>query len=178
MIKHLILSSFVCVSTAALSIDSQHIKNVIFPGKQTSDLSDLNPDFRELSLKTIEELEKDGYQVNIRATYRDSEYQDFLYNVSQVTERFLSRSVTRSSGGNSRHNRQYNDQPGSCAVDVEATGLTMDQEAEFYKILIEVSRKNGLRTGGRYRKKATSVWSNYGLGWDPGHVYMTWGSCR
>jgi len=161
----------------SFSIPIQSVKNSVLPGYQTSDIEALNPSFKKLTEKTIRDLESLGYIVNIRATYRDSDYQNFLYDISKLTEKFLNRKITSVRGGESRHNKTFNGIPGSCAMDISPTGLSVSDQAKFYKDLIVISKKRGLKTGGTFRQ-TNPTWSEYDLGWDPGHVYMTWGSCK
>lgn len=161
---------------AASSLFIQPIKNSILPGYQTSDIEHLNPAFKERAVKVLDDLSDMGYDVEIRATYRDSDYQDFIYGLSKISERIFKRKITSVRGGKSRHNRIHNGEPGSCAMDISPRGLSIEREAEFYKELIDISRNRGLRTGGRF-KKTNPEWAKYNLGWDPGHVYMSWGSC-
>jgi len=149
----------------------QKLKNAVFPGYQTDDVDDLNKNFKKKVDKVIEEMESLGYDVKIRSTYRSSDYQDFIYHISKATEKHLGKKITSVKGGESRHNKTKNGVPASCAVDIEPNDASKEKSMEFYKKLIAVSGKHGLRTGGQFKKSNPEL-AKYGLGWDPGHVYM------
>ena len=163
------------LSSSALFL--QPVKNKVLPGYQSSKITDLNPDFRDRVENILEDLENEGYTVKVRATYRDSRYQNFIYSISQLTEKYFNRRITSVKGGESRHNRTHKGNPGSCAIDISPEGISLEEEAEFYHRVITLSNNRRLKTGGQF-KKTNPVWESYNLGWDPGHVYMTWGSCR
>ena len=65
----------------------------------------------------------------------------------------------------------YDDKPASLAVDLHIYGESVHKTVQFYKRLRDLSVKAGLRSGGNF-KKTNPHWKQFGLGWDPGHVYL------
>lgn len=56
------------------------------------------------------------------------------------------------------------------AVDLRgARGLSLDQQADFYRALGRAAEARGLRWGGSWRRR-DPTWARCDLGWDPGHV--------
>ncbi|MBX9597217.1 MAG: M15 family metallopeptidase [Burkholderiales bacterium] len=65
-------------------------------------IEDLNPKLQELCRQFIEECRLAGIEIAITSTYRDNEYQDYLYAKGRTDK--TSKIVTNARGGDSIHN--------------------------------------------------------------------------
>lgn len=134
------------------------------PGFESSSLADLAPDFRGRLQQLLQDMQSQGYDVQVLRTYRSPERQQYYKDLgySQVTRSY--HTVTRDG------------KPYAYAADVTMRGLGWQTRADverlgpFYVKLRDTARKYALRTGGEYSVREGSAWAQWGLGWDPGHI--------
>ena len=159
------------------------IDSVLRPGYQTADLDHLDRRFRKRVDKILIALRKQGFSPLVSSTFRSPAYQDFLYNISQLVKPLGLSGFTSKKGGGSHHNRMRKGKPASRAVDLRAHMITpltslqldpyMDEHVRFFKALGKLAKKHRLKWGGNPKVYTRhSVWKQYGLGWDPGHINM------
>jgi hypothetical protein len=144
-----------------------------FASPWSSDPEDLNPRFRARLDRVLGALRAEGYQPSLSCTWRSPELQDLLAGTGRATQ---------AAGGQSCHNRTDADgRPAATAADVWARPLDLllmlgaparlASEVAFLRRLGVHARAEGLRWGGDWHGR-DSVWSAWGLGWDPAHVEM------
>ena len=131
-------------------------------------------------------MEKKGHRVRVQTTYRSSRRQDLMYNLNQLGQQMnITQQSTNAKGGTSCHNHTANGKPSSYAIDI--WGYTFGPEiniskkfqtkhAAFFKDLGKEAKRLGLGWGGDFKQytksgQPKSLWTHYGLGWDPPHVY-------
>ncbi len=142
----------------------------LVPGHATVDLDHLHPDFRPRVARVVARLEAEGHTVRVAGVWRSPERQDAIYAFSQLAERLGGSPGTRARGGTSCHNQEADGDPASAAIDLRGgSGLTIDEQAAFYRALGDAARDEGLRWGGDWTR-SNPTWARRGLGWDPGHV--------
>lgn len=139
-----------------------------YPGVSSKKLSDLYGPFEERVKSVIADMEEQGFQVEIRETYRDAERQKFYRDAgwSKVTWGY--------------HMAENPDgTPGALAIDLKPKGVSiLDNASEkdvnlagkFFIALRDTARKHGLKTGGEFSVRPGNTWAKFGLGWDPGHM--------
>ena len=154
-----------------LSIEKRTVENVFMPGYSTNELEDLNPHFKKKVKKLITTMEKKGHSVKISDTYRSQERQDFIFKASSVLSGIKGGSRGVTGTVNSKHSITKNGEPSSCAVDIRPQkNMSIKDQAEFYTVLRDEAVKIGLRSGANFKKRKSSPFYEYGLGYDPGHV--------
>lgn len=108
-------------------------------------IEDLHPYLQELCRLFIAECNLAGIEVMITSTYRDNEYQDFLYAKGRVDK--LSKIVTNAKAGESIHNYR---------LAFDFVPLKDDEpqwnDLALFKRCGEVARKIGLAWGGDWVK--------------------------
>jgi hypothetical protein len=141
----------------------------------TTNIEHLHPVFREKVQALLGLLEADGlntgrkWEPRIGAGYRSvsDQVQKYREGKSQVTL--------------GDHNvvvgTQANPERASLAADIidrryawNPVNGVYDVPAEFFKALGKYAKQLGLGWGGDYSQK-NSIWKEYGIGWDPAHVY-------
>lgn len=137
-----------------------------YPGIASKSMGDLYGPFRAKVEALFEDMRGQGFDVEVRETYRDSVRQQFYKDAgwSSVSWGF--------------HMAQNPDgSPGSLAVDVKPRGVSVLDEsserdtnkaAKFFTALMNTAPKYGLMTGGEFSKRGK--WAKFDLGWDPGHI--------
>jgi hypothetical protein len=139
-------------------------------GEQSRDMSSADPRLRSRVEPIMKTLRSEGYKFQISSVYRSRERQECLYDISRVIERHTGQSgFTKTK--NSLHSRVRKDEPASLAIDLHIYGESEEKTVQFYKRLRELAVEAGLRSGGNYKKR-NPYWKKFGLGWDPGHVYL------
>lgn len=138
-----------------------HISNWMYPGVQSRDSNDLDPQFRKNLEATIHDLEKMGYPVYIGATWRNKERQQFY--VSKGYSKIIN--SQHCGGQDLPHKRK------SYAADIylNLPLIFLPLHAHFYHQLKETAHQHQLHTGASF-PKSNPVWAMFNLGWDPGHV--------
>lgn len=163
-----IFGLFVSLCVITTPVVSSKLESFVSVGEESRSLDDLSPSFRLKVDKVILGLKNEGYPVWISSTWRSKERQE--YNVRMGYSQSM----------NSRH-RGGGEAPGtrrSRAIDLRINvPLTfIFLHGRFYQRLQEISREQGLCTGGSFQK-SNEIWALFGLGWDPGHVTMPSKSC-
>ena len=93
-----------------------------------------------------------GLNVRIICTYRDNEYQDYLYAQGRTR---AGKIVTHARGGESEHNKTLNGEPASAAFDfmvLKGTKADWENIAAFTKAGI-IAERLGMVWGGRWNGK-------------------------
>lgn len=121
----------------------------------SSDINELKPKFRALALLWLDLCEKDGLEVRIYSTYRDNEFQNYLYSLGRSTS---GRIVTNKRGGQSEHNHRN-------AFDfLILKNKKADWENyEYFKRAGELAESIGLIWSGRWEGKLKEVGHIEGL---------------
>jgi hypothetical protein len=142
------------------------------PIVETAQLSALSPAFRADLEKLVAELEAQGYEPRIAATYRSPGRQEFIYQVGILFELFGAAPSTRARANQSCHNAHLDDgTPASLAADLVPgpAARTGPERARFFRAMGRSAHKHHLRWGGDWAHKSRG-WARYGLGWDPAHL--------
>ena len=141
------------------------------PGVQSRSLSDLEPRFRDKIVRIISELERDGYQVKVVATWRSPLRQKMVYFYSQLRAWVGLGRATKLHRQLSCHSqRGEKDHPAALAIDLALKNTaSLREHARFFHRLGTLAQGYDLRWGGLW-KRTNSTWRAYGLGWDPGHL--------
>jgi hypothetical protein len=161
------------------------IESIVFPGWQSADLDHLDPTFRKKAQKVMQRLAKKGFETSVvRSTYRSTDFQDFIHNISKIAQKFGKSGFT--STRNSCHNSTRKGKPAATGIDLSAHNLTiltqfnvdpnMNSHVAYFKMLGKEAKGVGLVWGGDWFSK-NSVWKQYKLGWDPGHIQVK-GTCK
>ncbi len=130
-------------------------------------LVDLAPKLRLNVEDLISRMEGEGYNTRISETFRSPTRQKALAGLSKLLPGFAVTSTTVS-----RHSRVRGGKPAACAVDLRPIGLeTTAEQAQYYAELRDQAREIGLSSGADYKPRKSSPFYDYGLGWDPGHIY-------
>lgn len=154
-----------------ISAEKRNIENIFMPGYSTNELEDLNPYFKNKVKKLVKTMEKKGHKVKISDTYRSQERQEFIFKASRVLSKIRGGSRGVTGTVNSKHSITKNGEPSSCAVDIRPQkNMSIKEQAEFYIVLRDEAVKIGLRSGANFKKRKSSPFYEYGLGYDPGHV--------
>ena len=161
--------AFLC-RKALLDAATGTVTGLYCPGEQLRDMSSAHPRLRKRMEPVIKALRSEGYDFQITSVYRSPERQQCLYDISRLVQRHTGRNGFTKTR-NSRHNHRRHDKPASLAVDLHIYGESVHKTVQFYKRLRDLSVKAGLRAGGNF-KKTNPHWKQFGLGWDPGHVYL------
>ena len=147
-----------------------------YPGEASTSLDDLEPAFKDLIEKMIQELSVEGFEYTIRETWRSAERQQY-YLSKEWTTTEKSQHMNMDSAGNYASNaidlipkvELYTGNRVPCSGG-SGTGREITNEAaESYLKLLEVAEKYGLTTGGSWFG-VKQCHGTPGLGWDPGHV--------
>ena len=174
--KKLVFASLLIFCTGAYAFP-RTVENLLVPGYASNSLDDLDGRLKKKIEKLIKNMESKGYDVEVSDTHRSKERQVFIYEASKLKSKILKNDAVVTTTTNSRHNRTVNGEPAACAVDLRPAGNnTIEKQAEFYKVLLAESKKLGLSSGANFKKKKSSPFYEYGLGYDPGHIYMR--SCK
>jgi hypothetical protein len=155
-----------------------NIRSAVMPGYQTNDIDALHPQLRVKIDRIIARLESKQFRPRLHATYRSQDYQDFIYNLSVFKKRFTGRKGLTTTNKSCHSKELKGGKAGARAVDMRqgVSGphlhLPVSQfrakHAAFYQALGSEAKKEGLRWGGDF--KGNSMWAEFGMGWDPGHV--------
>lgn len=180
-LRYLVVSvlALLCMTFAAATLRAltplrvrASVVNLVLPGNETNQLSDLHTEFRAEVGVVLQRLREEGHQPRVAATFRDATRQDFLFKASVVLHRWGMGRATQASGGRSCHNRTDEaGNPSSLAIDIVhgPEDQTLEQQARFYKALGRAARAQGLEWGGSWSQR-NPVWKRFNLGWDPAHV--------
>lgn len=156
---------FFILNMVSLPPVMHYFGELYYPGFQSNDLDDLQPNFKKKLNRVIQRLEDYGYPVWVGSTWRDKERQDFYIEKGySKTPNSLHRG-----GGESKGTRR------SRAADVYllCPMIYLPLHAHFYHVLHKVSQEEGLYTGANFRdKRKGRLWGLFDLGWDPGHVQV------
>lgn len=135
--------------------------------EKSQELDGLAPKLRGKVATLISRMEDLGYETRVSETFRSPSRQKLLVEISEIMP---GGGVTSTSV--SRHSRVHDGKPASCAVDLRPAGFnTTDDQAEYYAELRKQAKLLGLSSGADFQPRRSSPFYEYGLGWDPGHIY-------
>ena len=109
--------------------------------KNSKDINDLHPALKRGYLELKKRMKELGYNIDCTQTYRDNEYQDFLYSQGRTEEGDI---ITYAKGGKSMHNYRL-------AFDIckNKVGHEFDDD-EFFEIAGKIWKKMGGEWGGSW----------------------------
>ena len=143
---------------------------LLCPGIQTEDLEHLHGSLRKKMKNIMDTLDKEGFRYEISSTYRSPEKQECYYNISRKIQEYTGENGLTTTK-RSCHNKKKGDSPESMAIDLHSSRGSIEDQAKFYSRLRALARKYNLQSGGDFCH-SSSLWKQYGLGWDPGHVEL------
>ena len=158
------------------------VESLLLPGYESNHLYDLHPQLQKKASAIVNSLQDKGFSPRITTTYRSSDMQDFFYSVSSAGKKFGISPMTRAKGNQSCHTKKDKEgNPSSTAFDIWGKpygaflalqlDVNFNDHVQFFKALGSVVKEQKLEWGGRWTSQQ-SVWTSYGLGWDPAHIQM------
>jgi hypothetical protein len=176
----LLLSTFsFCATREAISFSDRHAEAFWHwvPGSTSTSLGDLEPTLHRKVKLIIDQLEAEGWSVDVVTTWRSPLRQALLYGYGVVRHWAGLGPASASGPHTSCHTQRDSDgNPSALAVDLRlGTVASLSRHAAFYHRLGALAAIQELRWGGRW-KQSNSMWRDFNLGWDPGHLEDS--SCR